>query len=72
MGFQFHRASTQTTGTKLYDVHICGERIFYELGFQEATSQYARPDWVQDALSVPRLILWYGKCNIQIRIKVPL
>ena len=49
MGFQFYWAFAQATGTTLYDVRFRGERIFYELGLQEAMSQYAGSDPVQGA-----------------------
>ena len=49
MGFEFYWAFAQATGITLYDVRFRGERIFYELGLQEAMSQYAGPDPVQGA-----------------------
>ena len=37
------------SGVTLYDVRFKGERILYELGLQEALSQYAGSDPVQGA-----------------------
>ena len=49
MGFEFHMAFSAVTGVTLYDVRFKGERILYELGLQEALSQYAGSDPVQGA-----------------------
>lgn len=49
MGFEFYMAFTGATGLTLYDIRFQGERILYELGLQEALSQYAGGDPVQGA-----------------------
>ena len=49
MGFEFYMAFSAVTGVTLYDVRFKGERILYELGLQEALSQYAGSDPVQGA-----------------------
>lgn len=49
MGFTFYVAFSAVTGVTLYDVRFKGERILYELGLQEALSQYAGSDPVQGA-----------------------
>lgn len=48
-GFEFYIAFTGATGLTLYDIRFQGERIIYELGLQEALSQYAGSDPVQGA-----------------------
>lgn len=48
-GFEFHIAFSVATGLTLYDIRFQGERILYELGLQEALSQYAGSDPVQGA-----------------------
>ncbi len=48
-GFEFHMAFSVATGLTLYDIRFQGERILYELGLQEALSQYAGSDPVQGA-----------------------
>lgn len=49
MGFTFYMAFSAVTGVTLFDVRFKGERILYELGLQEALSQYAGSDPVQGA-----------------------
>lgn len=48
-GFEFYMAFSTATGLTLYDIRFQGERILYELGLQEALSQYAGTDPVQGA-----------------------
>ena len=48
-GFEFYMAFSAVTGLTLYDIRFDGERILYELGLQEALSQYAGSDPVQGA-----------------------
>lgn len=49
MGFEFYMAFSAISGVTLYDVRFKGERILYELGLQEALSQYAGSDPIQGA-----------------------
>lgn len=48
-GFEFYMAFSAATGLTLYDIRFQGERVLYELGLQEALSQYAGIDPVQGA-----------------------
>jgi primary-amine oxidase len=48
-GFEFYMAFSAAMGLTLYDIRFQGERILYELGLQEALSQYAGSDPVQGA-----------------------
>ena len=48
-GFEVYMAFSAVTGVTLYDIRFKGERILYELGLQEALSQYAGNDPVQGA-----------------------
>ena len=40
MGWSFYITFSRTLGIMLYDIKFKGERILYELSFQEATAQY--------------------------------
>lgn len=47
MGFKFCLA--QATGVTFFDVRFKGGKVLYELGLQEALSQYVGSDLVQGA-----------------------
>lgn len=44
LGFDFNIAFSQVTGMSLFDVHVDGERVIYEIGMQEALAEYAGND----------------------------
>lgn len=51
MDFEFYIAFSRNTGVRLFDIKYKGERIFYELGLEEAIAHYAGNDPMQSGVS---------------------
>ena len=51
MGFTFYMAWTTNRGWAFYDIRHKGQRIIYELSFQEALAHYAGTDPSQSTTS---------------------
>jgi len=58
MGFSFYVGFTRDAGMSLYDIKYQGERIMYELTFQEALAHYAGNDPMQSGTAY--LDTFYG------------
>ena len=66
MGFDFYIAFSQAVGITLYDICFRGEPVIYELGLQEAMSQYAGNDPVQGAAKYLDTFFGMGKTMFEL------
>ncbi|KAJ7479846.1 copper amine oxidase [Mycena latifolia] len=60
MDFSFYLTFTRDTGVRLFDIRYKGDRIVYELGFQEAIAHYAGNDPVQSGTAYMDTFVGFG------------